>query len=285
MGVLEMKRKYVGEEMAVRFHSSPSHKDSLIVVIPGGPGLGSHYLDPFMSELVQRSGYNAGVLDLPNHGDSVIVASRLPVTYATCLDYVEGALKEMRREFLRIVLFGQSLGARLVFDLLFRGSLEISGVALMGFPYKFENSEKFAQKLKGLRLEDLGSDDDIENKFARNWRKILPFNLYRDVSSEQLELLCSGTKWSGNELLLQDTPNIEKVAQRARISSMPPISVFEGEYDFVVPDSNLNILKSMLPRASFHIIQDSGHFPMVEKPEETLSLLGEFLSRLEVVIN
>ena len=56
-----------------------------------------------------------------------------------------------------------------------------------------------------------------------------------------------------------------------------PILLFWGRNDMTVPFEQSSDLLAMLPNAEFHVIEDSGHIPHYEKPEEFNSILLKFL--------
>lgn len=274
-------QRYCEGEMTARFVRPPHANDSLVLTVPGGPGLGSRYLDPFLEELSRKTGLNVGLLDLPNHGDSVVSASKLPLSYEECLKLVSKAIVEIGAQTGGLFLFGQSFGARLVFDFLAASAQPIKGAIFAGFPYVFRNSSALTQKLENVELE---AEDviDLEEAFARNWRKILPHYLPRPLSPEVFQALASGTKWIGNEKMLEDAPAIESVAKCLSAKhALPRLVVFQGEFDEVVPDKNLAALMSLLPAAHFHKITGAGHFPMVEEMPKTLDAFSNFVAEVE----
>ena len=56
-----------------------------------------------------------------------------------------------------------------------------------------------------------------------------------------------------------------------------PVLLFWGEHDHTVPFKHSNALRSMLPNARFHAIENCGHIPHYEKPDEVNPILLEFL--------
>jgi pimeloyl-ACP methyl ester carboxylesterase len=135
--------------------------------------------------------------------------------------------------------------------------------------------------LESLELESEEAND-LEGAFARNWRKILPHYCPRPLQPEVFQALASGTKWVGNEKMLDDVPAIESVAKDLSTrNTLPPLAVFQGEFDEVVPDKNLDALKSLIPSARFHEIKGAGHFPMVEEMPRTLDAFSSFIAEVE----
>ena len=276
MPLLAHKKQLCDGRLTARFLRQVPNQEPLVVCIPGGPGLGSSYLDPFMFQLAQRASVNTGILDLPNHGESAATEGSL--TYPECADLVGRAVLELISNSQCLFLFGQSFGARLVFDLLPKlGSL--GGAILTGFPYAFQNSEGLLEKIGNLSLEPLENPAEPDAVFARNWKKIFPLYTTRPLAPTIADALSTGTRWSGNDRMLENVPPIERTVEAlSHNAAIPPILILEGDADGVVPDDNFDTLKRLVPYAKFERVRDAGHFPMVEQKEQVLSALTAFIS-------
>jgi pimeloyl-ACP methyl ester carboxylesterase len=58
-----------------------------------------------------------------------------------------------------------------------------------------------------------------------------------------------------------------------------PVLLFWGDHDHTVPFRHSNALRNMLPNAHFHAIENCGHIPHFEKPDEVNPILFEFLRK------
>jgi pimeloyl-ACP methyl ester carboxylesterase len=58
-----------------------------------------------------------------------------------------------------------------------------------------------------------------------------------------------------------------------------PVLLFWGRDDMTVPFDHSNDLRVAMPKLEFHAIEQCGHTPHYEKPEEFNPLLLEFLRR------
>lgn len=56
-----------------------------------------------------------------------------------------------------------------------------------------------------------------------------------------------------------------------------PVLLFWGRNDKTVPFEHSNDLRTAMPNAKFHVIEDCGHIPHYEKPDEFNPILLEFL--------
>jgi pimeloyl-ACP methyl ester carboxylesterase len=142
MKTLPMHHFYCQEQIACRFLRSPSKNEPLVITIPGGPGLSGNYLDNFLIDLAQHANINVGIMDLPNHGESVLSLTKLPLTYKNCFDLTNSMLNELAQQAKELILFGQSFGARLAFDLLAFSHTKIIGGFLTAFPQFYTSLEK-----------------------------------------------------------------------------------------------------------------------------------------------
>ena len=192
MHCLPLKKFYCNQEMACRFLRTPLQNELLILTIPGGPRLSGLYLDPFLMALAEKSNIhvNVGIVDLPNHGDSVITESSLPLSYQRCVEMIDHVLSEVRKECGKVVLFGQSFGARVAFDLLATSDVKIDGAVLTGFPAEFENSLGLIKKVATLDLMSTTSENQDE-VFLSNWAKILTLYTYAPLPKNAFNALAS----------------------------------------------------------------------------------------------
>jgi pimeloyl-ACP methyl ester carboxylesterase len=56
-----------------------------------------------------------------------------------------------------------------------------------------------------------------------------------------------------------------------------PVLLFWGRNDPTVPFKHSNILRRAMPQMEFHAIENCGHIPHHEKPEEVNPILLQFL--------
>lgn len=274
---LPIKHRLIDGQIACRSLRTLAAGERLVVTIPGGPGLGGRYLEPFLAKLAQATSMNVALIDLPNHGASSLGDGRR-LDYLGCLKMLDAAIVELGRNCGDIILFGQSYGARLAFDLLAVSEARIRRAILAGVPVEFENSTALKEKLAKVALEPFTDSARDEHIFARNWRKLLPFYTRDPLPAPIFAELAAGTKWVGNEQMLDRVPAMKGMADRLKKrSAVPPVLILQGSDDLVVPDGNLQALRELLPEAEVHEVPRSGHFVMVENPEETLSLIEEFV--------
>lgn len=59
-----------------------------------------------------------------------------------------------------------------------------------------------------------------------------------------------------------------------------PVLIVWGEYDRVLDVSAIDVMEPLLPQAKVIVMQDTGHLPMLERPEETAAHYRKFLAEL-----
>ena len=58
-----------------------------------------------------------------------------------------------------------------------------------------------------------------------------------------------------------------------------PVLLLWGRNDLTVPLEHSLSLRAAMPEAEFHIVEDCGHIPHYEKPDEVNAILSRFLSK------
>jgi len=280
MQFLPSKKFFHQNEMACRFLRAPSHEEMLVLMIPGGPSLSGKYLDHFLSALAQEMNVNVGIIDLPNHGDSILLPDRFPLSYQKTMELIDETIREISKSCGKLMLFGQSFGARVAFDLLALSNIKMDGAFLTGFPYVFQVSQIMQQRIKTLNLSECRHIDNKEEQQRLAWSKIVQLYTFSPLAPEIYDALTSDTKFSGNEQILSVVPSITQSIDALSKKAGVPIGILQGDFDCVVPDDNLSILKKLLPQAHFFEIKKCGHFPMIENQTETLQAFSHFFSSI-----
>ena len=57
-----------------------------------------------------------------------------------------------------------------------------------------------------------------------------------------------------------------------------PVLLLWGRYDRTLPLEQSRDILSAVPRAEFHVIEDCGHIPQYEKPDEVNPIIQQFLT-------
>lgn len=237
-------------------------------MIPGGPCLSGLYLIDFLSNLSERSKLNTCLIDLPNHDSSILSNDKLPLSYNDCIKILDSALYELSEQVDEIILFGQSLGSRLALDLFTFSKTKFRMLFACTLPYVFKISDILNQKI-------ISKQSELDRQIQ--WEDILPLYTHKPIDQKYTMLLNSNMRTYGNENLLEAAPHIDgtfNVLHDLNIQSK--IGILSGENDLVVPNNNHKQLKLSVPNANFYTIPECGHFPMIEKQEDTINLFLDF---------
>lgn len=68
---------------------------------------------------------------------------------------------------------------------------------------------------------------------------------------------------------------------RLYLTEAIPTMVIWGTQDRIIPAGHVEIARSAMPTARIEKLEGVGHFPQVEKPEQIIQLLGEFIATTE----
>jgi len=81
------------------------------------------------------------------------------------------------------------------------------------------------------------------------------------------EIIHSANIWRESGRIYGLMPNFNK-----------PVLIVWGDDDRVLHPSSVAVFKEHLPQAQTHILKNTGHVPMLEKPDDTANILMEFLA-------
>ena len=70
-----------------------------------------------------------------------------------------------------------------------------------------------------------------------------------------------------------------KVDKRLHSLSILPMLILWGKHDFVFDLTFLSEWKQRFPGAEVHLFEDAGHYLFEDKPDETSSLIRDFLKK------
>ncbi len=120
-------------------------------------------------------------------------------------------------------------------------------------------------------ISDRGEADDALGKYISDWgvRQFLMKNLSRNKEG--------GFKWKMNLELLTEKYDTIIQAVDTETSEAPTIFINGAKSNYIQPSDESEILE-VFPNASFHTIEDAGHWVHAEKGDELLDKVIEFLS-------
>lgn len=248
-----------------------------VVLVHGGPGLWD-YLGP-LGELLAGS---ASVHRYDQRGCGRSTPSSEQSVQRSVAD-----LEQLRRHWgvERLVLVGHSFGATLALAHAathpdhVAALVHLSGTGLGDWrtPERAEHARRrrpWAERLAELDDRQRTEAEEVE------WRRLTWASDYADPRAG-LELARpmaeSGLpiSWHANRALSVTEEDLLGWAEAVRC----PVTVIHGSAD-PRPMASVVALADRLPRARKRLVEDAGHLPWVEQPEETASLLHEVLESL-----
>jgi pimeloyl-[acyl-carrier protein] methyl ester esterase len=211
-------------------------------------------------------------LDLPGYG--------IDVKHNDALCLVDMANKLAQKIETRAVIVGWSLGGMVALKL-----------AEM-FPEKVEKLVLIASTPKFMQQQDWpGIKPEVLQLFSAQLK-----NEHRKVIERFLAIQAMGSKTARSDIkVLKDKilslplPNISVLEKGLDIlqhedlresysNCNVPISMLFGRLDSLVPASQVDLLRTLLPTAEINVLAHASHAPFISHPAETLSFLIESLA-------
>ncbi len=241
------------------------------LVLVHGWGMNSRVWDSVRESLGQR--YQLHLVNLPGHGGSGFDASNTDINAwsEAVLDAVPAAA----------VWIGWSLGGLVALNAALMKPAAVSSLILLA------STPKFVQQRGWRCAMPVSVFDEFYRALSVNVHRTLMRFLslqiqQSDHGRETLSQLKAGLALlpeaqqgalQAGLALLRDTD------LRAQLSALQcPVLWLLGERDTLVPLALKAALEDLHPQASIEIISRAGHAPMLSHPQQSLQLIGEFLS-------
>lgn len=255
-----------------------------VVVLHGGPGAHHDYLLPYFARLADE--FHLYFYDQRGGGRSRV---RRPTTIGW-RDHVAD-LETLRREWRleQPALLGYSWGGLLALLYAADHPGQVSALALVApaaawgdYQRRFKREfERRSQSREVERMRRELEDSDLAARDPRAYRQ-RRFDLSvagyfkhpreaRDLTPFKVQAQAQHHTWAS---LGGQGPEL----RRKLISLRVPTLILHGRHD-PIPLEWAEELVTVLPAARLHVLEDSGHVPYVEQPEETFAAIREFLSR------
>src|SRR5690606_25348065 len=218
--------------------------------------------------------FNIYALDLPGHGDS---SKPLDIGYRfeDQVDYVHQILKELGVE--RFHMMGNSMGGAITALYAATDPSEVRTAVLFNpagiFEYGSELVELVMDGDNPLIPKREGDFDRLLD-FALEKRPFVPWPIF-DVMEEK-----AIANREVNEVIfaaIRDT-GFEPDFRNAITNIQAPVLVVWGKLDRVIDYRNADVFVEAIPDARKAILDDIGHAPMVEAPEQSADLFRAFLA-------
>lgn len=255
-----------------------------VILLHGLGATNASFLPTFM-ELARD--HHVIAPDLPGHGDSGKPVRRYHAGFFA--RWLEEFVTELGLE--QVTLIGNSMGGRVALEFGLRHPERVSGLVLVCPAMAFLKGRELVPVVRYLRAE-LGLIpvtpskrrviQGIKTMFAKPER--LPDGWYDSAASE-FQRVFSGPKgriafFSAAREIYLDPPHGEKGLWERLGTLAPPTLFIWGAKDRLVPVRFAPHVGRVAPRARSLVLEDCGHVPQFEKPEELHGAIRSFLAEL-----
>ncbi|HEX6573438.1 MAG TPA: 2-succinyl-6-hydroxy-2,4-cyclohexadiene-1-carboxylate synthase [Gemmatimonadaceae bacterium] len=265
----------------LELHSSDRGSGSPLILVHGFTGSGKIW-EPIQSELSQSCRVLS--IDLPGHGKSSVPED--PARYA--LDrFADDLVCVLDAGAIdRAVLIGYSLGGRAAMRFALRHADRLSGLVLESASPGIDSPAERAERLRAdHELADFIEREGIE-AFVNRWESLPLWETQRSLSHEQVGRLRS-QRLSGNAVGLANSLRGAGAATDdpvlPRLHEIDaPVLLIAGELDRKYA-ALAAAMHRVMKQSRLRIIEGAGHAVHLEKPDEFVAAVSDFVKELEPV--
>ncbi|WP_375739621.1 alpha/beta fold hydrolase [Pseudomonas boanensis] len=280
MGVQWAERQRAGlsvnqvmlDDLAIRYYEGGSAKAETLVLVHGFGTNKDNWLR-FAALFTER--YHVIALDLPGFGDSDRPAGSYDV--GTQAERLASFIKALELDKPHLV--GNSMGGHIVALYAARYPDQVRSLAL------FDNAGvRSPRQSELLELLEQGKPNPLVVKSAADYDRLLDFVFVTPPP------LTTGLKAYLAEQSIANEAHYDLVFQQLMQRYIPlepelpkikaPTLLLWGDKDRVLDVSSVEVMKPLLQRPSVAILENCGHAPMIERPEETARHYQAFLDSL-----
>lgn len=273
---VEPMRTVVTERGAIAFHVVGDGPGTPLVFINGGPGFDHRFYH--LAPVWERLGARGPVVffDQPGTGESYPVDSNDTVTIEHVLTGIDAVRSELDAD--RIVLLGHSWGGYLAMAYALRHPDATAAVVLVGTAApnfsdtEFNFAPLFPDSL--ARGATPSSDPDAARK---DLRRHLAMSFYSPSIRELVTLDFGGLPYNARQasLLEADARANDLWPRLGGLRS--PVLVGTGRFDANVAPRTSWRVHQAIPASQFVVWERSGHYPMIEEPDDFVGVISRFL--------
>ncbi|MGB5337024.1 MAG: alpha/beta fold hydrolase [Woeseiaceae bacterium] len=225
----------------------------------------------FSKTLVEN--YRVIAPDLPGFGESPRDPER---------DYALGAQSAWLSDFVEALeldsfhIGGNSMGGHLAALYTHRNSRQVESVLLLNNAgVEAPNpSEMWLAVQRGENPLVLSSPDDFDRllNFVSHKKPFVPWPAKGVMAQRSFE------HSAFNRRIFEQYKDDRSVGLEPLLPDIEqPVLIIWGEYDRVLDVSSIDVMRPLLPHASVVVMEDTGHLPMLERPQQTAKHYLEFL--------
>lgn len=202
------------------------------------------------------------LVDLPGHGQSQTPSHSSVNEYAHFVAQFVEAL-----QLSNVVLAGHSMGGAIVQTVALDSPAWLSGVILLGTGAKMPVSDFI---LNGLQTD-----------FAKTVHLIMKFSWHKQTTPLFKQVATQHMLSTPSEVVHGDFFACSQFDARAEIGRISvPTLIIAGANDKMMPVKASQFLADHIPNAQLALIENAGHFMMVEKTAQTTRAIVKFLQQI-----
>ncbi|ROT98547.1 alpha/beta fold hydrolase [Histidinibacterium lentulum] len=178
----------------------------------------------------------------------------------------------------RFVLAGQGLGGAVALEVLRKAGDRIRGLALIGTTFQSEAPAEASAREAGIVAATTGRFEETMRAHVLK-SGLGPGPDRTRVTAELIDMARSlgPDAYRRQSRALQRRPDQQATLRQIKC----PALVLGGGHDAISPPKRQSFLAEMIRDAEFVLLEEAGRFPTLERPDETLSALVGWLSRLK----
>lgn len=263
-----------------------------IVVIHGGPGLTMNYLFPHLLGLETIG----AIIFYDQRGTGKSKNCHISNDMINIEQFIED-LENIRKalNFKRFILLGHSFGGFLAMKYAIHYPKQVKGMILMStLPANYDGQLSFAQSFNHRAMscrQKLAPFEDIDQFNQLNldeiheiYKTIFSFYFYDSSKINELKLEfeeCSIKNgfWIEKEMSKQSIfkENLNLFPALAKLDI--PCLIIHGERD-IIPLQTAKEIHTSLKKSKLIILEQCDHFPFIEKQQETLDAIDDFVKNI-----
>ena len=210
--------------------------------------------------------------DLPAALAPRAVIHALPVQAETMADIARAILAELPDRF---ALAGLSMGGIVAMEMLAQAPDRIERLALLDTNPLAERPEVRARRQPQIDRALSGAleavmRDEMKPNYLADPGNAAVLDLCMDMA-----LALGPEVFRRQSLALRDRD--DRTGTLARFDG--PTLVLMGEHDRLCPRDRHDLMHRLMPQSSLAIVREAGHLPPLERPQQTLSAIKDWLSR------
>jgi 3-oxoadipate enol-lactonase len=172
-----------------------------------------------------------------------------------------------------VVACGLSVGGLIAQGLFSRRPDMVRALVLCDTAHRIGTDQSWNERIATVEGSGISAvaDGILETWFSPSFRRRRQAELagWRNMMTRQ-----PTNGYAGTCAAIRDTDHTEAV-QRISV----PTLCLAGDHDGSTPPALVKSMADLIPGAEFRVIEGAGHIPCVEKPDELVLLMGEFLER------